>query len=540
MSQKIKSGKKASSSRKDPPFRTDFVEFHGLEIQPFVFFGSAGLILFALLLGTIFASVSEDFFKSVLDLISTKMGWFYILVVNILLGFSLYLLFGRHGKIRLGGESAKPYYSRVTWFAMLFSAGMGIGLLFYSVAEPIMHFSKPPLVGEPFTSAAAREAMTITFFHWGIHAWAIYAVVAVCIAYFSFNKRLPMTIRSSFYPILGEKIYGPWGRLIDVLAVVATLFGVATSLGLGAKQINAGLHYIFDFVPFSAGSQIVLIAVITLAATISVVMGLDKGIRKLSEFNMCMAGLLLVIVFLFGPTVFILNGFLQNLGSYADRIIGLSFWAETYLDTDWQHGWTLFYWGWWIAWSPFVGMFIARISYGRTIREFMTGVLLVPTLLTFIWLSIFGNAALHRELFGAGGMREAVQENVAISIFVLLEGFPFHIGVSCITMLVVATFFVTSSDSGSLVIDTITAGGHPHPPVIQKVFWAVLEGTVAAVLLFSGGLVALQAASISTGIPFACVLLLMCVGLQRSLSADMTGKATNAVVKPELNKSKRQ
>lgn len=407
------------------------------------------------------------------------------------------------------------------WFAMLFSAGMGIGLLFYSVAEPMFHFVSSPLAA-PGTAEAARRAMDVTFLHWGLHPWAIYTMVGLALAFFAFNKGLPLSIRSVFYPVLGERIHGPIGNIVDILATVATLFGVATSLGLGVQQVNAGLNHLFG-IEQSPTVQVILIAGITALATWSVLAGLSAGIRRLSEINLVLATLLCLFVLILGPTLFILNAFGENLGHYIQYLPQLSTWNETYETSTWQNSWTVFYWGWWIAWSPFVGMFIARVSYGRTVREFILGVLFVPSLITFAWLTIFGNSALQVELVGAGGIARAVQENLPVALFVLLENFPLQEVTSMLTVLVIVTFFVTSSDSGSMVIDIITAGGNPDPPKLQRLFWALLEGAVAAALLVGGGLVALQTAAISTGLPFALVLLFMIYSLRRGLAEYTEG-----------------
>ncbi len=489
-----------------------------LEIHPTVFWASFGLILFFVVYTLLNLSQIESTFNLIKNTLTSATGWFFVLTVNATLVFSLYLLFSRFGHIRLGGAKAKPEFSYWGWFAMLFSAGMGIGLLFYSVAEPIYHFNNPP-IGPAETTGAAKVAMRFTFFHWGFHTWSIYAIVALGLAFFAYNKKLPLTIRSVFYPLLGERIHGPIGNLIDILAAISTLFGLATSLGLGVQQVNSGLNYLFDL-PFNVNTQIILIAVITLIATISVVLGVDKGIRRLSELNLVFAGILLFFVLLIGPTFFLMDAFLENMGLYLTNMVSMGLWSEAYSQTTWQHDWTIFYWAWWISWAPFVGMFIARVSKGRTIREFMLGVLFVPTSLTFVWLTVFGNSALYVELFGQGGIVEAVQENIAVALFVMLENFPLAEISSFLGIIVVVIFFVTSSDSASLVIDIITAGGHPNPPTVQRVFWATMEGVVAAVLLLGGGLKALQTATITTGLPFAMVILLMMLGLKKGLSKE--------------------
>ena len=359
--------------------------------------------------------------------------------------------------------------------------------------------------------------MAITFLHWGVHPWAVYAIVGLSLAFFSFNKGMPLSIRTVFYPLLGEKIHGFWGNLVDILATVATLFGVETSLGLGVQQINAGLSHLFGWQQ-SPTVQLLLIAGITAIATMSVVRGLDAGIRRLSEVNVWLATGLLLFVLMCGPTLFIINGFLENIGSYVQHFPMLATWGETFENTNWQNSWTLFYWAWWVAWSPFVGMFIARVSKGRTIREFIMGVLCVPAFVTFLWMTVFGNTALWIEMFGGGGIAKAVSEDVAVSLFVLLENFPLASFSSMLGILVVVSFFVTSSDSGSMVIDIITAGGNPDPPVPQRLFWAILQGVVAAVLLLCGGLGGLQSAVVTTGLPFGIVLIVMCVSLKKGLN----------------------
>ncbi len=486
-----------------------------IDIHPPVFLISGGLIVLFVLLTLWFSDALGVWFAALQAGVSRYAGWFFVGTMNIVLIFVISLLLGRFGGVRLGGEGARPEFSTLSWYAMLFSAGMGIGLLFYGVAEPMFHFSASPLA-ESGTPEAARLAMDLTFLHWGLHPWALYALVGLALAFFSFNKGLPLSIRSAFHPLLGERIYGPVGNVIDIMATVATMFGVATSLGLGVQQVNAGLNHLLG-VPQTLGVQLLLIAGITTLATWSVVRGLDSGIKVLSYANMFVAAALLLFVVLVGPTLFILNALVENIGYYLQQFASLSTWNETYEGTDWQNGWTVFYWGWWISWSPFVGMFIARISYGRTVREFVKGVLFVPTLLTFVWMTAFGNSALDIEMFGAGGIAAAVQENVPVSLFVLLERFPLDIVTATLAVAVVITFFVTSSDSGSLVIDIITAGGNPDPPKAQRVFWAVLEGAVAAALLGAGGLVALQTAAITTGLPFAVVLLGMCYALHKGL-----------------------
>lgn len=493
-----------------------------LDVHPYVFFISASLIVLFVVLTLVFQKRVDDLFALVQNNVSEYAGWFFVAAMNIILIFVVSLLLGRFGSIRLGGEGAEPEFSTLSWYAMLFSAGMGIGLLFYGVAEPMFHFVASPLA-KPGTPEAARVAMDFTFLHWGLHPWALYALVGLALAFFAFNRGLPLSIRSVFYPLFGERIYGGIGNVIDIMATVATLFGVATSLGLGVQQVNAGLNHLLG-IPQTASVQLVLIAAITALATWSVVRGLDSGIRVLSHINIVVAAALMLFVLLVGPTLFILNALVENIGYYFQHFFQLSTWNETYENTEWQNGWTVFYWGWWMSWSPFVGMFIARISYGRTVREFIKGVLFVPTLVTFVWMTTFGNSALDIEMFGGGGIAAAVQENIPVSLFVLLEHFPLDLVTASLAVCVVVTFFVTSSDSGSLVIDIITAGGNPDPPRLQRIFWAVLEGAVAAALLLGGGLVALQTAAITTGLPFAVVLLGMCYALHKGMDEYREGQ----------------
>lgn len=502
------------------------VIFH---LSPPVFVGSSLLIALFVILSLYFL---DDFQASVASLqtwIANQTGWFFVLTVNLILFYLCFLLVSPFGSIRLGGPGARPEFSHAAWLAMLFSAGMGIGLMFYSVAEPMYHLAEPPHGAAPGSEAAYEDAISTTFLHWGLHAWGIYALTGLCLAYFSFSRGLPLSIRSVFSPLLGDRIYGWPGHLIDVLATVATLFGVATSLGLGAQQINAGLNHMAG-VPVSTAMQIALITGITSLATISVVLGLKKGIKRLSIANMWFAGLLLSFVLLAGPTLFVLNGLVENIGLYLNDLMALAFWNETYSLGSWQNGWTVFYWGWWIAWAPFVGMFVARISKGRTIREFIGGALLSATAMTFVWLSVFGDSALFVELAGPGGLLEAVQQDLARSLFVFLEILPRASGIDLppivmggigvLATTAIVTFFVTSSDSGSLVIDIITAGGNPNPPMAQRIYWAILEGVVAAILLVGGGLVALQTAAISAGLPFAFLIVMMILGMHRALVTD--------------------
>jgi len=484
-----------------------------------VFFISSILIVAFLIFGSIMPDTAGSVFGTVQSGIVAGAGWFYMMAVAVFLVFIVGLAVSSYGDIKLGPDESEPDFSYPAWFAMLFSAGMGIGLMFFGVAEPMLHYLGPP-VGPGQTIEAAREAMRISFFHWGVHAWAIYAVVGLSLAYFAFRHGLPLTIRSALYPIFGDRIQGPIGHTVDILAVFGTMFGVATSLGLGVLQINAGLAHLFG-VPEAVWVQLALIVVITLFATLSVVAGLDAGIRRISELNLLLAVVLLVFVLVFGPTLFLFQALVQNTGAYLSSIVAKTFSLYAYEPKDWMGGWTLFYWGWWIAWSPFVGMFIARISRGRTIRAFVVGVLFVPVGFTFMWLTVFGNTAIAFAMGPDGpALIEAVKSNIPVALFVFLEQFPLSGVVSVLATVLVVTFFVTSSDSASLVIDTITAGGREDGPVWQRVFWALSEGGVAAVLLLAGGLTALQTASIASALPFSVVMLLVAYGLYASLKRD--------------------
>ncbi|GHA61828.1 BCCT family transporter [Pontibacter akesuensis] len=500
--------------------RSDTKKSLGLEVNGPVFWSSIIILIISIALVLIFREGAETFFSDVQAAVTSSMGWLFILSVNIFVAFCLYMAFGKFGDIRLGGKEAKPEFSTSSWFAMLFSAGMGIGLLFWSIAEPINHFQTPPL-GEPGTPAAARQAMNFTFLHWGFHAWAIYALVGLALAYFTYSRKLPLTIRSAFYPFLGERIHGLIGDIIDILAVLATVFGLATSLGLGVKQVAAGLHHVFPGISSDVTTQVMLIAGITGVATVSVVTGVDKGVRILSEWNIRIALLVLLAVLFLGPTVFILGSYVQNTGSYISNFLQLSFWNEAYSTRNWQGGWTVFYWAWWISWAPFVGIFIARVSKGRTIREFVLGVLIVPSLLSFLWMTVFGSTALREVLAGETAISDAVAADVSTALFVFFEQLPFSTVLSIIGIILITGFFVTSSDSGSLVVDSLTSGGRPDSPVGVRIFWALAEGAVAAVLLIGGGLQALQTAVIITGLPFAFILLSMCYSLYKGLSEEL-------------------
>ena len=509
--------KSSQNSENEKPFIKRFFDIH-----PPVFFPAIILIFLFIAITLIVGDPMDKIFSGIQEWLSNTFGWFYVLAVNFYLFFVLYLAFSKYGSIRLGGRKAVPEFGRSAWFSMLFSAGMGIGILFWSVAEPMNHFAEPP-VETADSIEKARLSMETTFLHWGLHAWGIYSLVGMALAFFAFNRKQPLAIRSVFYPLFGERVNGRLGNIIDVLAVMATLFGLATSLGFGVQQISSGINYLFG-IEFSNGALLLLVAIITFAATMSVLSGLDKGVKRLSQMNINLGAILLVFLVILGPTVFILDSYLQNIGKYLGNFPEQIFWTESYRDTTWQNNWTVFYWAWWISWSPFVGMFIARISRGRTVREFVLSVLIIPSLLTFLWVTAFGGTALNLELNEIGNIAAQVTDNVAVSIYALLEQFPISWVTNIVAIILVFSFFVTSSDSGSLVVDTFTSGGVLNSPVTQRVFWAIIQGAVAAVLLIGGGLGALQTASITTGLPFALILIVMALSLRKGLDKEYEGE----------------
>ncbi len=490
-------------------------------IHPVVFPVSAGVIILFVLYGALFSDNAGEVLGEIQGFIIDTFGWFMIASVAVFLLFCLYLTISKAATVKLGPDDSKPDYSYLTWFAMLFSAGMGIGLVFWGVAEPIFHYAGAPRVPSE-TTEAARDAMVLTYHHWGLGAWSVYAVLGLSLAYFGYRHNLPMSVRACLYPLIGDRMNGWAGNLVDVLAIFGTMFGIATSLGLGVAQINAGLNRVFD-VPVGEGVQVALIAGITVVATISVVTGIDRGIRRLSELNITVAGLLLLFVAIAGPTLVLLSAYVENLGGYVTNFVDVLFWSGTYEGGDWLGAWTIFYWAWWISWSPFVGMFIARISRGRTIREFILGVLLVPSLVSFAWFTVMGNTAMHIELQGTGDIIGPTFEDSSFAFFALLEQFPLATLTSLVAIFVIIIFFVTSSDSGSFVIDMIASGGALEPPVGMRVFWALTEGVVAAILLLAGGLGALQAGAIATGLPFTVVLLICVVGIIKGLRSEQEG-----------------
>jgi choline/glycine/proline betaine transport protein len=488
--------------------------------EPAVFIPAALLAFGGVAYAVLAGDQAEQVFSMVRDGITSNVGWFYSLGVGVFLIGAIVVAFSDWGRIKLGPDDSQPEFSFMAWFAMLFSAGMGIGLMFFGVAEPIEHYLNAPF-GVPGTPEKAEQAIVLTFFHWGVHAWAVYAVVGLSLAYFSFRKGLPLTIRSSLYPLIGDRIYGPIGHAADVVAIVGTLFGVATSLGFGVAQINAGLDSLFG-IGISVQIQVLLVAVITMIATTSVMAGLDAGIRRLSEWNLYLAIGLLAFVLIMGPTLYLIGAYVENVGEYISQLADLTLRVGAYGETEWINAWTLFYWGWWISWSPFVGMFIARVSRGRTVREFIFGVMFGPALFTFLWMTVFGNSALRIGLADAAApVLQVVRDgNMELALFAFLDTLPLSSITSVVGILLVTTFFVTSSDSGSLVKSTLASGGMLNPPAWQRFFWAITEGVVASALLLAGGLAALQAATIAAALPFTIVIFLAFIGLIKAFAEE--------------------
>lgn len=499
-----------------------------LDIHNRVFLISGLMVIIFVAITLFFKTEAEPIFTSTLSWMTSKLDWFFMIATNIFVLLAIGLIISPLGRVRIGGTEACPDYSYLSWFAMLFAAGMGIGLMFYGVSEPLTHFtaayegsSGAPLGGAEGDALAARRlGMAATIYHWALHPWATYAILALGLAIFSYNKGLPLTVRSIFYPILGERIWGWPGHVIDILAVLATLFGLATSLGFGASQAAAGMNYLFG-TPEGVGMKVLLIVAITMIALVSVMAGLNAGVKRLSEINLGLAALLMLFVIIVGPTLAIVTGFFGNIYAYITALPALAN-PIGRTDTSYMHGWSTFYWAWWISWSPFVGMFIARVSRGRTVREFLTAVLVVPSLACILWMTVFGGTGITQYL---GGYTLAATSELPVQLFAMLDVLPLAQITSFIGIVLVVIFFVTSSDSGSLVIDTIAAGGKVNAPTPQRVFWCTFEGIVAIVLMLGGGLVALQAMAVSTGFPFAIVLLVSCVSLVKGLMEEPRPKA---------------
>ncbi|TQR38712.1 BCCT family transporter [Brevibacillus brevis] len=478
------------------------------------------VIVFVIVL---FGAISPELFASaasqVLKVTTTNFGWFYLIVTFGFLIFCIFLAFSRYGQIPLGSDDDEPEYSLPTWFAMLFSAGMGIGLVFWGVAEPVSHYFAPPAGVTGQTTEAAQTALRYAFFHWGLHPWGIYALIALTLAYFQFRKGAKGLISSTFGPLLGERIHGPLGKGIDILAVIATAFGVATSLGLGTLQINGGLSHLFGL-PSSTTVQIVIISLITVLFLLSATTGLDRGIKYLSNTNLVFALLLLLLTLVLGPTSFIFDAFTSTLGSYLNNLISMSLRLTPFTQGTWVANWTLFYWSWWIAWAPFVGMFIARVSKGRTIKEFVICVMLVPSLLSFIWFSVFGGTALHLEIFDQAPIGAAVQSDISTALFLALEQLPMGYILAVVAILLIITFFITSADSAIFVLGMLSSDGNLDPSNRVKITWGVLQSAIAIVLLLSGGLEGLQTASIVAALPFTVIMVLMCFSLVMALQEE--------------------
>ena len=491
----------------------------GFVVDRAVFLPSIVFLLSTVGVVLLFPDASSSAFGALQATIVENASWFYGLVMAILLLTSGVLAFSRVGNIRLGPDNSSPDYSLFSWLSMLFAAGVGIGLMFYGVAEPVVHYLRPP-VGAGAAVGGENQAVNLTMLHWGFNAWSVYALMALVLAYFSFRRGLPLTLRSAFYPILGDRIYGPLGAAIDVFAIVCTTFGISTSLGLGVEQLSTGLNYLFD-VPESGGLKLGITIAIMAMAAVSVALGLDSGIKRLSEINSFLAIALLCFVLLIGPTALILGGTLENFGFYVANLITTSTNLFTYQDTEWLGGWTIFYWGWWISWAPFVGIFIARISRGRTIREFLIGVMVVPTLFVVLWMNVFGGSAIELIHAGETAFGEAVANDQPLGLFLFLDYLPGTFYLSLLSLVMIVIFFVTSADSGALVLNMMASGGVDETPVFQRVLWAGIIAAISATLLINGGLGALQTATIASALPFSLILLGALWGLQRSLQSDM-------------------
>lgn len=464
--------------------------------------------------------------------------WYYVLLVAFLLLFMVWLGVGRYKNVRLGGDFEQPEFTFFSWVSMLFAAGTGVGILFWAVAQPILQFQDNPFIVEGMTPDAARVAMRLTYFHWGLNGWAIFSFVALVLAYFSYRWNLPLTIRSALQPLLGKRVEGRLGDAVDVLAVFGTVFGIATTLGLGVQQMNAGLGTLFGW-PSSTWLQLTVTAGIMSVATLSVVSGVKRGVRLLSEANFWLSIAIVVFLLLFGPTQYLIAITVESAGDYIQNLMGMTFHTNATRDDGWQAEWTVFFWGWWLAWSPFVGMFIARVSRGRTFREFVMGVLLVPTVITVVWIGLFGGTALYHELFGGGGIVAAVDKDVATALFATVEAMELGQAgrlVSLALVVLIATYLITSANAGTLVINTILSGGDPEPPTAHRILWGAVLGLLTAVLLMAGGLETLQAAVIMAALPFSVVIMLMIAGLlkalQRERYAARTGERAEAPREP--------
>ncbi|WP_318640815.1 BCCT family transporter [Flavobacterium ardleyense] len=507
--------------------------FLGLIVNNKVFYPSLFIVVISVVLAMLFSGQAQSSFENAQRIVAEKGGWVYTISVNAFIIFCLFMAFGKYSSIRLGGPKAKPEFKVHAWFAMLFSAGIGNGLVLFSIADPVRDFMNPPrLAADAAPTAIAQEAINFSFLHHGIHGWAIYSVIGLSLAYFTYNRKMPLTIRSAFYPLLGDRIYGWIGDVIDVIAVVATLFGLATTMGFGVGQINAGFNHVFG-IANSLPTQYLIILGITLIATISVVSGVNKGVKFLSELNVGVAAVIFIMVLLLGPTAFILKSYVQNIGSYLTNFLDLATWSDSYGGDSWHNNVTLMYWGWWASWSPFVGTFIARISRGRTIREFILGVLFLPALVTFLWFSAFGGTTMLGLMEGDFSVANAVDDNISTALYVFFEKFPLAIVLKVLGMILICSFIITSADSGALVVDGITSGGNKKTPAIQRIIWVSLSGIIAATLLTGGGLGTLQAAVTISGLPFTILLLMMCASLYMGIKEDYKVSQRRSHLKPD-------
>ena len=507
--------------------------FLGLIVNKKVFYPSLFIVVISVILAMLFSGQAQSSFENAQRIVAEKGGWVYTISVNAFIIFCLFMAFGKYSSIRLGGPKAKPEFKVHAWFAMLFSAGIGNGLVLFSIADPVRDFMNPPrLAADAAPTAIAQEAINFSFLHHGIHGWAIYSVIGLSLAYFTYNRKMPLTIRSAFYPLLGDRIYGWIGDLIDIIAVVATLFGLATTMGFGVGQINAGFNHVFG-IANSLPTQYLIILGITLIATISVVSGVNKGVKFLSELNVGVAAVIFIMVLLLGPTAFILKSYVQNIGSYLTNFLDLATWSDSYGGDSWHNNVTLMYWGWWASWSPFVGTFIARISRGRTIREFILGVLFLPALVTFLWFSAFGGTTMLGLMEGDFSVANAVDDNISTALYVFFEKFPLAIVLKVLGMILICSFIITSADSGALVVDGITSGGNKKTPAMQRIIWVSLSGIIAATLLTGGGLGTLQAAVTISGLPFTILLLMMCASLYMGIKEDYKVSQRRSHLKPD-------
>ncbi|WP_084632074.1 BCCT family transporter [Oceanospirillum maris] len=481
------------------------------------------MVLTTLVMGSLFTEASAQGVAMVRSWLDPFLEWYYVLLVAFLLFFMLWLGTGRYKKVRLGRDWERPEFTFFAWISMLFAAGTGVGILFWSVAQPVMQLHDNPFLTPGISDGdAAVIAMRLSFFHWGVNGWAIFSFVALTMAYFAYRHDLPLTVRSVLYPILGEKVRGPLGDLVDLLAVFGTVFGIATTLGLGVQQMNAGLHQVFGL-ENSTGLQLTVIGVIMFIATASVVSGVSRGVRLLSEMNFWLSITAVLFMLFFGPTQYLIGMTIEATGDYIQSLIRMTFHTNVTQGDNWQSEWTVFFWGWWLAWSPFVGMFIARISRGRSFGEFVMGVLLVPTVITIVWIGLFGGTALFQELTGTGNVSAAVQNDVSTALFITVEGMDLGVltpMISTLLIVLIGTYLITSANAGTLVINTILSGGDADPPAIHRIIWGVFLALLTAVLLIAGGLETLQSAVITAAMPFSLVVICMVIGLLKALSKE--------------------